>query len=291
VKPPLTVGQCAALACLIEATAPKPGNVHRGADFDDLTYPDLISAGIAIAPVLDQAAGRRLGATVHEAVSATRRLVRSNANLGTILLLSPLAAVPPEQSLADGLPAVLAALDAEDARLVYEAIRLANPGGLGTAPQADVFGPPPPDLIAAMRLAADRDLVARQYVNGFREVFGHVLTALVHGQQRGWPLTDTVVHAHLSLMSQFPDSLIARKRGSAAARQAADHAHEVLASGEPGSRSYRAALADLDFWLRSDGQQRNPGTTADLVAAGLFLALRENLLDLPLAWYRTGPEA
>jgi triphosphoribosyl-dephospho-CoA synthase len=47
-KTVLGIGQCATLACFLEATAPKPGNVHRGADFDDLTYPDLIASAIMI---------------------------------------------------------------------------------------------------------------------------------------------------------------------------------------------------------------------------------------------------
>ena len=55
----LTIGQRATLACVLEATAPKPGNVHRGADFEDLTYPDLVLSGIAIGPVFDRAAVRR----------------------------------------------------------------------------------------------------------------------------------------------------------------------------------------------------------------------------------------
>jgi len=34
-------------------------------------------------------------------------------------------------------------------------------------------------------------------------------------------------------------------------------------------------------WLRADGNRRNPGTSADLVAATLFVALREELIPLP----------
>ena len=41
-------GVQATLACLWEATAPKPGNVYRGADFDDLTYADFITSAAVI---------------------------------------------------------------------------------------------------------------------------------------------------------------------------------------------------------------------------------------------------
>ena len=52
----LSIGQCAALACIIEATAPKPGNVHRGADFEEMSYADFCASAVAIAPAMDAAA-------------------------------------------------------------------------------------------------------------------------------------------------------------------------------------------------------------------------------------------
>ena len=141
---PRSIGQCAALATLLEATAAKPGNVHRGADFEDVTFPEFVAAGIAIAPVLDAAVERPVGATILAAVEATRSVTKRNTNLGTILLLAPLAAVPRTQSLAGGVAAVLGALSADDARNCYAAIRLAAPGGLGNVDQGDVaaLGPP-----------------------------------------------------------------------------------------------------------------------------------------------------
>jgi len=283
---PTRVAQYGGLACLLEATAPKSGNVHRGADFEDLTYLDFATSALAIGPALSAAAaGGRLGPCVRDAIAATRQAVATNTNLGAVLLLVPLAMVPQDQPLPSGVRAVLGGLDAADARLVYEAIRLANPGGLGTVDEADVAGTPPDDLVHAMRLAAERDLIARQYANGFAEVFDIVTQSLREGGQAGWPLGDTIVHAHLDLMSRHPDSLIARKCGEATAAQAARGAARVLAAGRPGEPAYLEALSDLDFWMRSDGHRRNPGTTADLVTAGLFVALRDGIIELPLRFY------
>lgn len=278
--PPLTIGQCTALACLLEATAPKPGNVHRGADFEDLTYTDLVAAGIAIAPEMDLASERSLGQTIFHAISATKRLVKTNANLGIVLLIAPLASVRRIDSLTAGVRSVIDSLTADDAQLVYQAIQLAQPGGLGKVEKADLAEPPPSDLVEAMKLASERDLVARQYVNGFQEVLQVVVPHLQAGMQRGWSINDTIVHVHLQMMSQYPDSLIARKCGLSVAQQAADHAAEILASGAPDDEAYHQGLADLDFWLRSDGHRRNPGTTADLVAAGLFALLRDGQLKI-----------
>src|SRR6516164_4281346 len=93
------VALCAQLACIWEATARKPGNVHRFLDFDDLSYLDFLVTAAAVAPVLAGAAGRRVGATILECVRAARRVVRSNSNLGIVLLLAPLAAVPEGEDL------------------------------------------------------------------------------------------------------------------------------------------------------------------------------------------------
>jgi triphosphoribosyl-dephospho-CoA synthase len=284
-----TLGQCAALACVFEASAPKVGNVHRGADFEDMTYIDLITAAVAIGPVFDAAAGgAKVGGIVHSAIDAMRRAVACNAYLGTILLMAPLAAVPRDVPLAQGVREVLARLDADDARLVYDAIRLAKPGGLGRVDEADVAASPPIDLVAAMRLAAERDMVARQYANGFATVLDEIAPALREALSTGHSLADTIVLVQLQTMSRYPDSLTARKCGAATARRAADHAAKVLAAGKPGEDAYESGLADLDFWLRSDGHRRNPGTTADLIAAALFALLRDSELKPPWSLTRKG---
>jgi triphosphoribosyl-dephospho-CoA synthase len=282
---PLSIGECAALACLLEATAPKPGNVHRGVDFEDVTYPEFVASGIAIAPVLDRAASVPFGQTVLSAVHATRRVARTNTNLGTILLLAPLAAVPRERALAAGVVDVLSSLTPGDARDIYAAIRLAAPGGLGRVAEADVADlQPPANLVAAMRLAAERDLVARQYAENFHQVFECVVPWLTAGLSAGLTTGTAIVHAQLQLMSAFPDSLIARKCGLDVARRSAAWAAKIVAAGEPGSEPWHERVADFDFWLRSDGHRRNPGSTADLLTAGLFAALRGGLLPEPLVF-------
>jgi triphosphoribosyl-dephospho-CoA synthase len=282
----LSVGLCAQVACVWEATARKPGNVHRFCDFDDTTYLDFLLSAAAVAPVLDAAAGHSLGETVLRAVQATRAVVPSNTNLGIILLLTPLAAVPPEEDLRAGVERILERLDVADARWVYQAIRLARPGGLGEAPRQDVRDEPTQGLRAVMALAADRDLIARQYADGFRVVFEEGEPALRAGLQRAGTLEGAIIFCHLHLLATFPDSLIRRKRGAAEAEEAARRARRVLDAGWPQDSAAAPALAELDAWLRAEGRQRNPGTTADLVTASLFVALRTATIQLPsqLPW-------
>ena len=274
-----SIGQCAELACLLEVTASKPGNVHRGADLEGLTFDDFVISAVAIGPIMNTASTRRLGATVADSIRATRQFVTTNTNLGIVLLLAPLCSVPWEKPLRDGVAQRLSDLDSEDAKLVYQAIGMAQPGGMGRVNEHDLAANPPADLLEAMRAAAPHDMVARQYGNNFSDIFDTVVPWLLEARKSRPTLGDAIVHTHLRLMSRFPDSLIGRKCGGRTAQEAADRAASVLSSeATGGEEAYLRALSQLDFWLRSDGNRRNPGTTADLIASGLFVALRENLL-------------
>lgn len=281
-KLPLTLGACATLACLWEATAAKPGNVYRGADFDDLTYADFLTSAAVIGPIIDRTPGAGVGATVRAGVAATRLATGTNTNLGMLLLIAPLAAVPAELPLASGIADVLTGLSRADAQQVYEAIRLAQPGGLGTVDEADVNSLQPPALTLreAMALAAERDLIARQYVNAFGEVFWTADRIAAHIANCR-PLGEAIVRAFVELLAEHPDTLIARKCGAAMAKEAAMRAAAVLDAGD----QFAAALEDFDFWLRSDGRRRNPGTSADIVAAALFVLLRDRRINWPVRFY------
>jgi triphosphoribosyl-dephospho-CoA synthase len=272
------VGLCAQLACIWEATARKAGNVHRYRDFDDAGYLDFLVSAAAIAPVLTTACHRPVGETVLECVRATRAVVRTNTNLGIVLLLAPLAAVPPEEPLRPGVARVLDALTVADAVRVYEAIRLASPAGLGRVAEQDVYDAAPTrTLREVMAPAAGRDLIARQYVNGYADVWDDGVPAILTGLRQEQSLEGAILFAQLALLAKHPDTLIRRKCGPAEAEEASRRAAAVLAAGWD-------AFAEFDGWLRAEGRRRNPGTTADLLTACLFILLREGTIRLPLAY-------
>ena len=281
-----SLGFCAQLACIWEVTASKPGNVNRYYDFENTAFVDYLISAAAIAPVIDEVGQRRVGETVLEGVRATRQVVKSNTNLGILLLLAPLGAVPSGQGLKSGAAQVLERLDVDDAKTVYEAIRLAEPGGLGQVPQEDVRNEPTAGLREDMGLAADRDLIARQYVNNFRDVFELGVPALTCQLDRGHNLETAIIYSHLRFMATYPDSLIARKCGADVAEEARRRAESVLQNGWPESHGPHAKheLAKFDKWLRSGGNRRNPGTSADLVTASLFVLLREGTIQSPLQY-------
>ena len=88
---PVNVGLAAQLACLLEVSAPKPGNVSPGRHFADLRYEDFLASALAIGEPMAAAGEHSVGVTVRRAVEATARWSRSNTNLGIVLLFAPLA--------------------------------------------------------------------------------------------------------------------------------------------------------------------------------------------------------
>jgi triphosphoribosyl-dephospho-CoA synthase len=271
------IAAAAQLACLLEVSAPKPGNVSPERHFHDTRYEDFLASAVAIGPALARAGERPLGATIRTAVEATARWTRSNTNLGIVLLLAPLARAAARSGggLRARLGAVLAETTLADAADAYVAIRRARPGGLGAASAEDVSAPPTVTLREAMALAAERDAVAREYITDFGLTFDVGAPALADARSRGLSWADATVECFLALLAAVPDTHVARKLGRAEAERLSARAREVAVAGGTASPEGRAALAAFDTELRDAKNTRNPGTTADLTCAALFVVILE----------------
>jgi triphosphoribosyl-dephospho-CoA synthase len=171
---------------------------------------------------------------------------------------------------------VLTETTVSDAVEVYQAIRRARPGGLGQAPKEDVGARPSVPLREAMALAAERDTIAREYVTSYGLTFESGVPALRKARVEGLSWSDAAVETYLALLATVPDTHIARKLGLAAANEVSRRAREVLQAGGVRSSSGREALAQLDAELRDPKNTRNPGTTADLTCAALFVVILED---------------
>lgn len=274
----IDIATLAQLSCLLEVSAPKPGNVSPGMRFRDMSYEDFLVSALAIGPAIGEAGQVPLGITVERALAATREVTRANTNLGLVLLLAPLAAasILTAGTLRERVQRVLRATTIDDARLVYNAIRSSNPGGMGKVSDEDLGEQPKVTLLKAMELAKERDSVAREYATDFAITFDHGVPALRAARQAGLGWLDAVTEAGLRLLSEVPDTLIARKAGKEVAIQISARARGVLEAGGVRSQAGRKALAEFDASLRNPQNSRNPGTTADLIAAATFVTLLED---------------
>lgn len=281
---PAEVAAAGQLACLLEVSAPKPGNVSPGHHFHDTRYEDFLASAVAIGPALAGAAENPLGATIRIAVDATLRWTRSNTNLGIVLLLAPLARAALTQggTLRERVSRVLKETTVADAAEVYTAIRRARPGGLGESAAEDVAEAPSVTLQQAMTLAAERDAVAREYSTDFRLTFQTGVPALRAARAEGLAWTEATIDAYLALLDTSVDTHIARKLGVADAEKVSLRAREIRTSGGTRSPEGRQGLLALDAELRDPQNRRNPGTTADLTCAALFVVILEG------GWDRSG---
>lgn len=277
------IGWAAEMACLLEVNAEKPGNVTRRKDFDDTSFVDFIISAAAIGPAFRRAENSQVGEIILNAIRATRHFAGVNTNLGIVILLAPLAkaaGLARGDGLRPALRSVLKNLTIEDARLAYEAIRLARPTGMGTVKQFDLHEKDPCiSLIEAMGQARDRDAVAREYVTDFEITFDIGLTALERILCQGVGMLEAIVQTFLSILAKVPDTLIARKNGSAVALDVSERAGQVLNQGGIFSKKGQTEIEKFDLSLRNEAHNLNPGTTADIMAAVLFTYLVEN--DLP----------
>jgi len=258
-------------ACLAEIDALKPGNVHRFADGHQMTVEDfLVSARVSASALADSSLST--GGRILAAVRATREAVGINTNLGIILLCTPLAtaAAMGERDLRKAVAHVLASMGMEDTKAIFEAIVLASPGGLGSASSHDVREEPRATIVEAMREAAERDMIARQYATGFRDIFETGLGVYEQTESRGEPDMWPTVFTYLAFLSAFPDSHMVRKHGTDVAERVRAEAKIILSQiGESQDTARRTRIL-LDFDANLKSNDLNPGTSADLTVATLF---------------------
>ncbi len=276
----MTVYACQAFlrACELDVAVRKPGNVSLASPGHGMTAAQFIASAQAAATPLF-AEGQRVGQRIEAAVAASWAAAGCNTNLGIVLLCAPIAAAVerfPDLALRPAIEAVLADLDRGDAAAAFRAIAFAQPGGLGDAPAQDVRRPPSVGLREAMGLAAGRDSIARQYANGFADLFEIALPQLPHVSSG--PVTHAAVQrVFLALAGHLPDSHIVRKHGEAVAQTVMSAAQRWRAQAEAGAElDAMPAFTEWDSELKDSGI--NPGTTADLTVSALLLAA---LRDVP----------
>lgn len=300
------VGNCAGLAVLLEVSgSPKPGNVHRYADFSDTRFEHFLTAGVVIAREMEDAALRgieiglkditveeaRTGEIIKDTVTQVREWHNGgNTSLGTIILLTPLsvaAGITHAQNsysiprIRKNLREVLSRNTPEDTIHLYEAISIANPGGLGKVSKLDVSDTSSTEKIITdevtlrqvFKISADRDSISKEWTNTFAISFETGFPEFESTYRKTEDVNYATIHTFLKILSEFPDTLIARKRGEEEAAMISARAQEVLEKGGCLTKEGTIELREFDSELRDPKNHLNPGTSADLTAASIMLAL------------------
>ncbi|MDT8311471.1 MAG: triphosphoribosyl-dephospho-CoA synthase [Methylophaga sp.] len=268
------LADCIHWACEQEVMAPKPGNVNPDSGGHQMQIDDFLRSAAAIAPVMAQP-DFTVGQRILQAVIATRQVVDCNTNLGIILLFAPITQASWQCSQFSELPAaleeVLQNLTVADAEDCYQAIQMAEAGNLGETSEQDIRRKPTVTLREAMFLAQNRDSIARQYVNNYKEVWEIAFKQLTNSLNCGEKVEWATAFAYLNVLSRVPDTLISRKFSRHQAQVISENAQFFIAkmNNTPTLRSMQHELRDWDQQLKR--LAINPGTTADICAAALLL--------------------
>ncbi len=265
-------------ACMCDVQAFKPGNVSVFNEGHEMTVDDFIlSAEVSAVAITNKRFS--LGEKIYYAVKATREAVGCNTNLGIILLCAPLVQAAYQQqkglALRNVLQQVLENTSIKDAEWVFKAISLAAPGGLGSSKKQDVSDAPFVSLTEAMEIASDRDRIAMQYTTNYKDIFDFAIlrynTAFVKFENQAW----AAVSVFTGLLSKYPDSHIERKYGDKYSgwvlKQIITVDDALLNTQDP--EQLVPMLHEVDRMFKA--KSINPGTTADLTVATVFIILME----------------
>lgn len=300
------ISKCFELAILLEASAHKPGNVSLVTNFENTRYEHFLTSAVASRPFFAHAAHQGIavsngtlslsqvdiGRIIKECISEINSWQHGgNTLLGTVILLCPIAvsagmniqkSKPVRiQELRKSLKPIVEATTPEDAVNVYEAIAAANPGGLGKVDKFDVNDPHARQTILnegvslyeVFQLASGYDNVCSEWVNNYPITFEHAYPRLEKHFAEGKDSETAIIQTFLAVLSEYPDSFIARKVGFDRARAVSSMAKEVLNRGGSETLSGRKSLNEFDLKLRESGNLLNPGTTADIISAALALSV------------------
>lgn len=296
------ISRCLELAILFEVSGyPKPGNVHRTANFQGTTFEHYLASAVAITPSFRRAAEQGIrvlrnkieplevgiGNLIKDAVD---RMLGSqsggNTLLGAIIILAPIAAAAGMVSnnfslpkLREKIKLVVESTTPEDAVAVYDAIALVNPGGLNKSKKLDVTDPNSKKkilddgitLLDTFKIASGYDSIASEWVNNYPITFDLGYQYLVKQLEETVDINTATVHTFMEILAEVPDTFISRKMGQAKAESISAEAREVLNQGGLTTPLGRNLLLKFDSKLRDPNNDLSPGTTADITEAVLAL--------------------
>lgn len=298
------IQRCLQLAIILEVSADKPGNVNLVVDFEGTRVEHFLASSVAAGPSFMDAAYRGI-----EIAQNKRKLDEAglgeiilwgikdidqwqhggNTLLGTIMLFAPLAVAagmtPVDEQyrfdfgvLRRNMEALIRASTAKDSVDVYEAIEVAKPSGLNSAPDLSVKDQKSKTrlinenitLQQVFKIAAAYDDICSEWTNNFPITFDLAYPYL-QNELKHKDRNTAIVNSFLKVLATHPDTFISRKVGLEKAQEVSAGAQEILDLGGVETEKGKQALIAFDKKLRKAGNDYNPGTTADIIATALAL--------------------
>ncbi len=302
----IEIAQAVQIASLLEASAAKPGNVYPNKCFKDLNYHHFLFSSAAVFPAFLDLENKSVGEIILEGVKQTHSFIKTNTNLGILLLIAPLAAAYVNLRKKDLINSadkkelkkllkqetnfILKNLTKKDAKLVYQAINYSKAGNLNKVEEGDIKNEVELTLYQAMKLAQNRDKIAAEYVNGFSLTFDFAYPVFKKNLKKFSKLDEAIIQSYLEILAKYPDTLIARKWGNDFAVKISEKAKKLLKKLKD-ITDYKVREEEIkkfDKYLRSKNEKINPGTTADFTAAVIFVAILISGKEIITNWANWG---
>ena len=295
------IAKTAQIASVLEVSGhPKPGNVHRTQDFPDMVFEDFLISGIVIGDTMKKAANRGLkfgpdsldkieiGKLIKEAVIETNKWVANNTNLGIIMILTPLSAAAGMSSdideLQDNVDRIMKDTTPYDAANLYDAINIADAGGMGEKDELDVGNDDSKkqlidkgiNMYDVLDLSAQWDMLAFELTRTMPITF-EIGYPTFNGVKQTNNINNATVQTFLTILSIYSDTLIARKFDVETAQKVSEDARLIIAEGGILTDKGTDMINEFDKELVK--KNLNPGTTADLTASSVMVALLDEYMD------------
>lgn len=273
-----SVAQNAQLALLLEVTStPKPGNVDREREYPDLRFEHFVTGAVGAYDGLAIAGdGGAVGNAFERAIAGMSDQEGGNTQFGAILLVTPLAIAAVDGDLSpEGARAVAESTTVEDAVDFYRAfdhvgVAVDEPPEELSAPDVRRGSDAAPDireqgltLYDVLAESANVDGLAAEWTSGFPRTFETARRI----EARDGPVADRAAAVFLELLAEEIDTFVVTQHDMETAREVQRRAQAAL-DGEESVRSLAAEFVEREI---------NPGTTADLIAGGIFIALERGI--------------
>jgi triphosphoribosyl-dephospho-CoA synthase len=263
-------------ACKLDVFSIKPGNVFHGYPAYGMTHKDFLQSSMACSDIICEQ-NMDIGEKILECVKSSMDVVGCNTNLGIILLCVPIveALYMDKNHIFNqsNLKKVISNINEDQTKKIYKAINVANAGGMGLKDEFDLNNNKSKGftILEAMNFASSYDYIAEEYSNNFNNIINTIsVNWRKYFKQMGSGENATTA-TFLNLISSNPDSLIARKYGLDKAKAVSEGfkaiSNQYCASKNPNNLNNQLLLLDSELKI----QGLNPGTTADVVVASIFL--------------------
>ncbi|MGP8319796.1 MAG: triphosphoribosyl-dephospho-CoA synthase [Methanosarcinaceae archaeon] len=296
------IARCIQLAMVMEVSAfPKPGNVDRNHDYEDTRFEHFLASAVSIYPVMENAAKSSrgyVGSLIHGAVLESAKWQNGgNTHFGAFILLVPLAMAAGDvlqkkheftiEELVSHAHDIVKDTNVQDAVEFYTSFKdakvrvnpvnefdLQNSGSIGLLSENNNT-----TLYDLMEISKGYDIIADEWVSGFKRCANCGKTIIqcmgdtaISGESK-FDVNDIVVYVFLKILSENRDTFIQTKFDKTTADYVSGRARDILLEFDLNEGSFdavRSAVEEFDDELLQKGI--NPGSTADIIIAGLFIA-------------------